>query len=110
MKKLLCVLLSTLVVLGSCVTLCASALDSENEIGFAVASDLHYVHALKSVDASISDEGPTTFDSESDSLTHQSGYILDEFLNQLVVDFKEVFEKVTAKLIEIINMIFSSYI
>lgn len=76
MKKVLSILLSLSIVLCSSIVLSVGAVESELEIGFAVASDVHYVNP------SISDETETTFKSSEDSLEKQSSFILDEFLNQ----------------------------
>ncbi len=83
LKKSLSIILSLTLILCSSLALTASAENSGDEFGFAVASDIHYVHPVKQAGTTLADEGwVTTFKSESESLTNQSGYIIDEFLNE----------------------------
>lgn len=82
-KKALSVVLSLSVLAGSGIAVAASAQDSETATGFAIASDIHYVRPMKKVGMTFADEGyKTTFNSESELVTNQSGFVLDEFLNQ----------------------------
>lgn len=82
-KKTMSIILSLVLILGSSLTLTANAKTTEAKTGFAVASDLHYVHPVKQAGTTLADEGwVTTFKSESESLTNQSGYIIDEFLKE----------------------------
>ena len=83
LKKSLSIILSLTLILCSSLALTASAENSGDEFGFAVASDIHYVHPVKQAGTTLADEGwVTTFQSESESLTNQSGYIIDEFLKE----------------------------
>lgn len=83
MKKFVCIALTLALILGSLFTVGAFALEDEKTTGFAVASDIHYVTPTKSATSTPADEGlETTFNSESDSLYNQSGFIIDEFLEQ----------------------------
>ena len=83
LKKSLSIILSLTLILCSSLALTASAESSDNEFGFAVASDIHYVHPVKQAGTTLADEGwITTFKSESESLTNQSGFIIDEFLKE----------------------------
>lgn len=83
LKKSLSIILSLTLVLCSCLVLTASAKNDSDEFGFAVASDTHYVHPVKQAGTTLADEGwVTTFNSESESLTNQSGFIIDEFLKE----------------------------
>lgn len=83
LKKSLSIILSLTFILCSSLALTASAENSGDEFGFAVASDIHYVHPVKQAGTTLADEGwVTTFKSESESLTNQSGYIIDEFLKE----------------------------
>lgn len=98
-KKVLCIILSVIVVLGSSFVISASADDSEKATGFAVASDIHYVHPVKQKGTTLADEGwVTTFNSESESLTNQSGYIIDEFLKECAENSECQFVLVTGDL------------
>lgn len=82
-KKSLALILSLTLVLCSSLALAASAQDIEHGFGFAVASDIHYVQPVKQVGTTLADEGwETTFKSESESLTNQSGFIIDQFLKE----------------------------
>lgn len=82
-KKSLALILSLTLVLCSSLALAASARDGEEGFGFAVASDIHYVQPVKQVGTTLADEGwETTFNSESESLTNQSGFIIDQFLKE----------------------------
>ncbi len=54
---------------------------SDSDCGFAVATDLHYVHPLSDADARWSDTMEMTFNS-SGSMQNESGFIIDEFLRQ----------------------------
>lgn len=83
LKKSLSIILSLTLILCSSLALTASAESSDYEFGFAVASDIHYVHPVKQAGTTLADEGwVTTFKSESESLTNQSGFIIDEFLKE----------------------------
>ncbi len=83
LKKSISIILSLTLILCSSLTLTASAEKSGKEYGFAVASDIHYVHPVKQAGTTLADEGwVTTFNSESESLTNQSGYIIDQFLKE----------------------------
>lgn len=83
LKKSLSIILSVTLILCSSLTLTVSAEKSGKKFGFAVASDIHYVHPVKQAGTTLADEGwVTTFKSESESLTNQSGYIIDQFLKE----------------------------
>lgn len=83
MRRVISILLCMVIIIGSVSAFSAFAVDSEKSFGFAVASDLHYVQPVKQVGTTLADEGwVTTFNSESESLTNQSGYIIDEFLKE----------------------------
>lgn len=97
-KRFLSFVLSTALIIGS-LALSVSAENNENDFGFAVASDLHYVQPVKQVGTTLADEGwVTTFNSESESLTNQSGYIIDEFLKECAENSKCQFVLVTGDL------------
>ena len=99
LKKSLSIILSLTLVLCSCLVLTASAKNDSDEIGFAVASDTHYVHPVKQAGTTLADEGwVTTFNSESESLTNQSGFIIDEFLKECAENPKCQFVLITGDL------------
>lgn len=99
LKKSLSIILSLTLVLCSCLVLTASAKNSSDEFGFAVASDTHYVHPVKQAGTTLADEGwVTTFNSGSESLTNQSGFIIDEFLKECAENPKCQFVLITGDL------------
>lgn len=99
LKKSLSIILSLTLVLCSCLVLTASAKNDSDEFGFAVASDTHYVHPVKQAGTTLADEGwVTTFNSESESLTNQSGFIIDEFLKECAENPKCQFVLITGGL------------
>lgn len=99
LKKSLSIILSLTLVLCSCLVLTASAKNNSDEFGFAVASDTHYVHPVKQAGTTLADEGwVTTFNSESESLTNQSGFIIDEFLKECAENPKCQFVLITGDL------------
>lgn len=99
LKKSLSIILSLTLVLCSCLVLTASAKNDSDEFGFAVASDTHYVHPVKQAGTTLADEGwVTTFNSESESLTNQSGFIIDEFLKECAENPKYQFVLITGDL------------
>lgn len=99
LKKSLSIILSLTLVLCSCLVLTASAKNDSDEFGFAVASDTHYVHPVKQAGTALADEGwVTTFNSESESLTNQSGFIIDEFLKECAENPKCQFVLITGDL------------
>lgn len=99
LKKSLSIILSLTLVLCSCLVLTASAKNDSDEFGFAVASDTHYVHPVKQAGTTLADEGwVTTFNSEIESLTNQSGFIIDEFLKECAENPKCQFVLITGDL------------
>ena len=99
LKKSLSIILSLTLVLCSCLVLTASAKNDSDEFGFAVASDTHYVHPVKQAGTTLADEGwVTTFNSESESFTNQSGFIIDEFLKECAENPKCQFVLITGDL------------
>lgn len=99
LKKSLSIILSLTLVLCSCLVLTASAKNDSDEFGFAVASDTHYVHPVKQAGTTLADEGwVTTFNSESESLTNKSGFIIDEFLKECAENPKCQFVLITGDL------------
>lgn len=99
LKKSLSIILSLTLVLCSCLVMNASAKNDSDKFGFAVASDTHYVHPVKQAGTTLADEGwVTTFNSESESLTNQSGFIIDEFLKECAENPKCQFVLITGDL------------
>lgn len=99
LKKSLSIILSLTLVLCSCLVLTVSAKNDSDKFGFAVASDTHYVHPVKQAGTTLADEGwVTTFKSGSESLTNQSGFIIDEFLKECAENPKCQFVLITGDL------------
>lgn len=86
MKKLLCLILSVVLAL-SVMSLTASALVTEDnmELGFAVASDLHYNVPEEELSAT-NDHEIFWYANRRASLDNESGLIIDEFLRQCAED------------------------
>ena len=80
MKKLLSIILSMLIAVCS-VMPCFAVSSSNDELHFAVASDLHYVHPVSTVDTQIDSEGKVSFNSQSGKYTAPSGFVIDSFLD-----------------------------
>lgn len=80
MKKFLSVILSIVIALCS-VTPAIAVSSSGDELHFAAASDLHYVHPVSTVDTQIDSEGKVSFNSESGEYTAPSGFVIDSFLD-----------------------------
>ena len=82
MKRLLCLSIALLIFISS---LCVSAYAADDSCGFAVATDLHYVHPLPNADDYVVAE---SFGSniEGKKYQHESGFIIDEFLRQCAED------------------------
>lgn len=80
MKKLMCLFLSLIIAVGlPCAA--AAAVPQNEATGFAVATDLHYVHPMKSKeDFFLSDHFNTN--ENGHAFQHESGFIIDEFLRQ----------------------------
>jgi 3',5'-cyclic AMP phosphodiesterase CpdA len=85
MKKLLALFLSV-AILTSALSIAASAIDKEN-IGFAVASDLHYKAPRAALDGNI-DDPIYWYSNRRAAMEDESPYIIDEFLNQCAADDK----------------------
>ena len=80
MKKLLSIILS--ITAAVCSVMPCFGVDSpEEELRFAAASDLHYVHPVSTVDTQIDSEGKVSFNSQSGKYTAPSGFVIDSFLN-----------------------------
>lgn len=80
MKKFMSVILCILIAVCSAMP-CFAASSSEGELRFAVASDLHYVHPVSTVDTQIDSEGKVSFNSQSGKYTAPSGFVIDSFLD-----------------------------
>ena len=82
MKRFLCLSIALLIFVSS---LCVSAYAADDSCGFAVATDLHYVHPLPDADDYVVAE---SFGSniEGKKYQHESGFIIDEFLRQCAED------------------------
>lgn len=80
MKKYLSVILSILIAVCSAAP-CFAVDPSGDELHFAAASDLHYVHPVSTVDTQIDSEGKVSFNSDSGKYTAPSGFVIDSFLD-----------------------------
>lgn len=82
MKKILCFVLTALILLTS-VSVAAFAAEKETDLSFAVASDLHYNVPEEELTASgeIDDE-IYWYANRRAAMENESGWIIDEFLNQ----------------------------
>lgn len=80
MKKLLCLLLSVVLVAGS-LTVGACAAQSGSDLKFAVASDLHYNLPADELEGNINDE-IYWYANRRAAMENESSWIIDEFLNQ----------------------------
>ncbi len=82
MKKILCFVLSALILVSS-VSIAAFAAEKDDAMGFAVASDLHYnvPEEELTVSGEIDDE-IYWYANRRAAMENESGWIIDEFLNQ----------------------------
>lgn len=81
LKKTVAVILAALMIFPFSFLTAFAQEDDGYDLGFAVATDLHYVHPLEDADARWSDTASMTFNS-SKSMQNESGFIIDEFLRQ----------------------------
>ncbi len=80
MKKFLSVFLS-LVLVFSAVSICVSATETEPDLKFAVASDLHYNVPVEQLEGEIDDE-IYWYANRRAAMEPEGSWIIDEFLNQ----------------------------
>ena len=80
MKKFLSVFLS-LVLVFSAVSICVSATETEPDLKFAVASDLHYNVPVEQLEGEIDDE-IYWYANRRAAMETEGSWIIDEFLNQ----------------------------
>lgn len=85
MKKILCLVLSSLIILSGISV--AFATENDDAMGFAVASDLHYNIPEEELTATgeIDDE-IYWYANRRAAMENESGWIIDEFLNQCAED------------------------
>lgn len=79
MKKTLSFILTAVILLNAVVPAFAANTD-ENELRFAVAADLHYVHPVSTTQTQVDSEGKVSFNSDSGENTAPSGFVIDSFL------------------------------
>ena len=80
MKKILSVLLSAAIIIGVVgIGVCAE--ERESDLGFAVASDLHYNVPADELEGDIDDE-IYWYANRRASMDNESGFIIDAFLEQ----------------------------
>lgn len=80
-KKTVALILAVLTLIPVAMISVSAKTNSEFDLGFAVATDLHYVHPLEDANARWSDTAELTFGSSS-AMQNESGFIIDEFLRQ----------------------------
>lgn len=80
-KKAIAVILAVLAAFSLSFVTAFAKSDDDFDLGFAVATDLHYVHPLEDANARWSDTAELTFGSGS-GMQNESGFIIDEFLRQ----------------------------
>lgn len=86
MKKVLCILLSAVMVL-SCLSLTAFAEETAaSDLGIAVASDLHYNVPSEELETVIEGDDIYWYANRRAALEEESGFIIDEFLAQCAED------------------------
>ncbi len=85
MKKIISIVLCV-VLAFSCLSMGMTAFAKENEINFAVASDLHYVVPEEELEINIPYEPVMWNANRRAALENESGFIIDEFLRQCAED------------------------
>lgn len=86
MKKILSIILSATIIFSTLTILCAAAADQGNsDLGFAVASDLHYNVPEEKLTAT-NDHEIFWYASRRAAMDNESGLIIDELLRQCVED------------------------
>lgn len=98
MKKVISVILSVLLVLP-CFTLFALAEGEEKAYGFAVATDIHYVHPLSDAKQRMLDLYPDMAMGSRNNLQSESGFIIDEFFRQCAENDECEFVLITGDLV-----------
>lgn len=81
LKKATAIILAALMMASLSFVTAFAKSDDDFDLGFAVATDLHYVHPLSDAQARWSDTVEMTFNS-SESMQNESGFIIDAFLEQ----------------------------
>ena len=87
MKKILSVLLSAVLLVTS-LTVGFTAFAAEDEMSFAVASDLHYNVPSEELETVIEGEEIYWYANRRAAMDEESGFIIDEFLRQCAEDEK----------------------
>lgn len=86
MKKILSIILSATIIFSTLTILCAAAADQRNsDLGFAVASDLHYNVPEEKLTAT-NDHEIFWYASRRAAMDNESGLIIDELLRQCAED------------------------
>lgn len=85
MKKIVCILLCAVLTVGTLLPLCYAA--EAPTLGFAVATDVHYVRPMAHKDSSVVEQYPDISFAGADNVTaNESGFIIDAFLRQCAED------------------------
>lgn len=96
-KKIISIFLSA-VLIFTIPAVAVSAINSGSDFGFAVASDLHYVHSMPTADDRAGYHEQLSFPTTNE-LQNESGYIIDEFLNQCAKNDKCNFVLITGDIV-----------
>ena len=108
MKKALSVLLSAVILVTS-LAIGFTAFAAEDEMNFAVASDLHYNIPREELEKDIDDE-IYWYANRRAAMEDESGLIIDEFLNQCAADEKCEFVLISGDLVDNGKMIHQEHI
>ena len=99
MKKILCLVLSTLIIFSG-VSFALAAEDNE-AMGFAVASDLHYnIPEEELVATGEIDDEIYWYANRRAAMENESGWIIDEFLNQCAEDDSVEFVLISGDIVD----------
>ena len=98
MKKILSVLLSVIMLIGA-VSIGFTVSAAEEELGFAVASDLHYNIPREELEGDIDDE-IYWYANRRAAMEDESGFIIDEMLRQVAEDDSLEFLLISGDLVD----------
>ncbi len=97
MKKIIAVILTITMILG--VVAIGVSAQEKPDLGFAVASDLHYVCPEETLEENITYEPVFWHANRRAELSNESGFIIDEFLRQCAEDDSCEFVLITGDLV-----------
>lgn len=99
MKKVLSIFLALCMLLPCLGIFSCASEEPQSEYGFAVATDLHFVHPLSDAKQRMLDIYPDMAMGSRDNLQSESGFIIDEFLRQCAEDDDCEFVLITGDLV-----------